>query len=146
MPLDPTALQSALETLFSDPPPTAADCASAWASAARDHAVSVVPSSTSVATASTALEGALASAFAAPDAVAPFDAAFASFAAAVGVGMAPAFAAVPPPAPLNVASLLAAPAATHAAAAASFAALIDAWMRTGTATLVAPPNTLVNWT
>lgn len=146
MPLDPTALQSALEALFSEPPPTAAECASAWAAAARDHALGVVPPSTAVASAATALEGALASAFESPDAIAPFDAAFASFAAAVGVGMAPAFAAVPPPAPLNVASLLGAPAASHAAAAAAFAALIDAWMKTGTATLVAPPNTLVTWT
>ena len=32
-----------------------------------------------------------------------------------------------------------------AAAAAAFAALIDAWFRTGTGVLVAPPNTVVPW-
>jgi hypothetical protein len=59
--------------------------------------------------------------------------------------MLPAFAGVPPAAPLGVASLLGVTQPTHAAAAAAFAALIDAWFRTGTATLVAPPNTLVPW-
>jgi hypothetical protein len=75
------------------------------------------------------------------------DAAFAAFAATVGLGMAPAFVAVPPAAPLGVAVLLTAPQPTHAAAAALFATTIDSWFRTGSATLVAPPFTVVPaWT
>lgn len=149
MPLALPALQSALETLFAEPPATAPECADAWSAALVDHAAGIVPASTTVPAAADALATALAAAFATPDpapaAAAAFDAALTAFAAQVGVGMAPAFAATPPVAPLGVATLLAAPSPTHAAAAAAFAALIDAWLRTGSATLVAPPFTVVPW-
>jgi hypothetical protein len=100
-----------------------------------------VPPSTTVASAAATLASSLASA-----AAAPFDAAFASFAAAVALGQAPTFTGVPPAAPLGIASLLALMQPTHAAAAAAFASLIDTWTKTGTAVLVAPPNTVVPWT
>lgn len=146
MSLDPTALQDALLSLFSEPPPTAPECAAAWADAARAHAAGVVPPSTTVESAATTLEGLLASAFATPAAAALVDAAFSAFALTLGLGMAPLYTATPPPAPLGVATLLAASQPTHAAAAAAFASLVDTWIRTGTATLVAPPNTVVPWT
>lgn len=145
MPLNPASLQSSLESLFADPPLARADCAQAWADAINGYAASIVPASTTVAAGIPALASALASAFAAPSAAAPFDAAFAAFAVTVAAGMLPAFAGVPPAAPLNVASLLGVTRPSHAAGAAAFASLIDAWFRTGTATLVAPPNTPVIW-
>lgn len=146
MPLNPSSLQSSLEALFSAPPPTAAECAQEWADAIQSYAASIVPASTTVAAGAAAMVGALTSAFGSPSAAAGFDAAFTSFAATVATGMLPAFAGVPPAAPLSVASLLAGSQPTHAAAAAAFTSLIDAWMKTGTATLVAPPNTPVTWT
>ena len=145
MPLNPASLQTALESLFSAPPPTRAECAQAWADAIDGYAAAIVPASTTVAAGIPALASALASAFAAPSAAPGFDAAFAAFATTVAGGMLPTFTGVPPPAPLDVASLLAVTQPTHAAAAAAFAALIDAWFRTGSAVLVAPPNTVVPW-
>jgi hypothetical protein len=145
MPLNPAALQSSLASLFAAPPPTRAACAQAWADAVSGYAASIVPASTTVAAAVATLASSLASAFAAPSAASPFDAAFSAFAVTVAGGMLPAFAGVPPAAPLNIAAQLGVSQPSHAAAAAAFAALIDGWFRTGTATLVAPPNTLVPW-
>lgn len=145
MPLNAAALQSSLASLFATPPATRAACAQAWADAVNGYASAIVPASTTVAAGVAALSSSLASAFAAPSAASPFDAAFAAFAVTVAGGMLPAFTGVPPAAPLNIASLLATTQPTHAAAAAAWASLIDAWFRTGTATLVAPPNTLVPW-
>jgi hypothetical protein len=147
MPLDPVTLQSELETLFAEPPPGAAACADAWACAMLDYAAAVVPPSATVGAAADALALALEAACATPAAAPPVDAAFAAFAVTVGGGMAPAYAATPPPAPLGIAALLAAPVPTHAAAATLFAGLIDTWFRTGSATLVAPPFTVLPvWT
>lgn len=144
--LDPAALQSALEALFAEPPPTAGACAQAWGDALGEYSAAIVPPSPAVAAAASTFAAALAAAFATPNAPPAVEAAFVTFAASVGAGMLPAFAAVPPPGALGIANLLLAPAPTHAAAAAAFATLIDTWFRTGTASLVAPPNTVVNWT
>lgn len=145
MPLNPSALQSSLESLFATPPGTRAACAQSWADAVNGYGAAIVPASTTVAAGGAALASALASAFAAPSAASPFDAAFAAFAVTVAGGMLPAFTGVPPAAPLNSASLLGTTQPTHAAAAAAWASLIDAWFRTGTGVLVAPPNTVVPW-
>jgi hypothetical protein len=145
MSLDPDTMQTALETFFASPPPTAADCAAAWADALRALVVGIVPASTTVESACATLESQLAAAFDTANAVPGVDAAFTAFAAALGLGMAPAYTATPPAAPLGIASLLATSRETHAAAAAAFGAHIDTWLRTGTATLVAPPNTVVPW-
>lgn len=145
MPLAPPVLQSALAALFAEPPLLVAECAEAWGSAVRDYALGIVPPSLTVAAAATALTTALAAAFATPVAAPSIDAAFAAFAVAVGAGMAPAFVAVPPPAPLGVAALLGAPQPTHAGAAALFASTLDAWFRTGSATLAVPPFTPTVW-
>jgi hypothetical protein len=146
MPLNPAGLQSDLEALVAEPPATRAACAQAWADAVQAYASGLVPASTTVASAAATLASSLESAFASPSAAAPFDAAFTSFAAAVAVGQAPTFTGVPPAAPLGIAALLGSPQPTHAAAAAAFASLIDTWAKTGTAVLVAPPNTVVPWT
>lgn len=145
MPLNLASLQSSLEELFSHPPATGAECAQAWADAVNGYAAAIVPPSTTVAAGIPTLASALQTAFSSPSAAAGFDAAFAAFATTVASGMLPTFTGVPPPAPLNIAAQLTVPQETHAAAAAAFAALLDAWFRTGTATLVAPPNTLVPW-
>jgi len=147
MPLNPAGLQSDLEMLFASPPATAAACAQAWADAVGSYAAGLVPASTTVAAATAALVAPLQSAFESPSAASPIDDAFAVFAAAVAAGQLPLFAGVAPAAPLGIASLLSVTRETHAEAAAAFAALIDGWLRTGTAMLVLPPNTLVPaWT
>jgi len=147
MPFDPTALQSDLEALFAAPPATAAACAAAWSTAIAGYAADVVPASTTVELAAATLETALATAFASESAAPSVDAALMAFAAQVAVGMLPGFTGAPPPAPLGIASLLLAPQETHAAAAAAFAALIDAWFRTGSAVSVPPgvPPVTVIW-
>lgn len=146
MPLDPTALQSGLESVLASPPPTAAECAQGWADAVADWASGIVPASAAVASAAAALASALASAFEAPSAVPGLESAFAAFAGAVGLGMA-GYTPVPPPAPVGFAAQFSGPhPPTHAAAAQAIAGLIDTWMRTGTATLIAPPNTVMPWT
>ena len=145
MPLVLAALQSDLEALFAAPPATIAQCAQAWADATSSYASAIVPPSTTVAAAGATLSTALAAAFALPSAAAAMDAAFLAFATAVGLGMA-GYTPVPPPAPLGVAAQIAGPKpTTHAAAATAFATLIDTWMRTGTATLIAPPFTVLPW-
>jgi hypothetical protein len=143
MPLNVAGLQSALETLFADPPPTAAGCAQAWSDAVSSYAAGVIPASTTVPAAAAALTGPLQSAFGSASGAPAFDAAFTSFAVTVAAGMLPLFTGTPPPAPLGIAAQLAVPQQTHAAAAAAFAALIDVWLKTGTAALVLPPNTFV---
>jgi hypothetical protein len=144
LPLKLAALQSALEDLFSNPSPTAADCAQAWADAVEAYFSGVVPPSTTVSAAAGVMAGALQTAFESTDAAPAVDAAFTVFATTVAGGMLPAFAGTPPAA-LGISTLLAAPQPTHAAAAAAFSALIDTWARTGTAALVAPPFTTSLW-
>lgn len=144
MPLDTASLQSALETLFAEPPTTAEACAQAWADAVEGYASDVVPASTSVSAASAALTGALTAAFGSETTAADFDAAFLAFATTLATGMGPDFAGVPPAAPLGVATLLAAAQPTHEAAAAAFSQHLDLWFKTGSATSV-PPGVTLTW-
>ena len=146
MPLSPSGLQSDLETLFSEAPQTAMGCAQAWADAMGSYAAGVVPPSTTVSAASSALVAPLQAAFSSAAAAPGFDAAMLAFATSVAGGMAPTFTGVPPPAPLGIATMLVTMRDTHAAAAADFASHIHTWMLTGTAILVAPPFTVLTWT
>lgn len=147
MPLAPPQLSSGLESVFSSPGPDAASCARSWADAVVAYAAGIVPPSTTVTPAGDTLAAALATAFASPNAIPGMTSAFMAFAVTVGLGMAPAYAAVPPPAPLTFAALFAGPhPETHADAASQIANLVDTWMRSGTATLVAPPFTPLTWT
>jgi hypothetical protein len=146
MPLNPPGLESDLEALFRQPPPTAAACAQAWADAIVDYTTGVIPASTTVSGGKATLTSSLQAAFSSPDAAPGVDAAVLAFATTVAGGMAPTFTGTPPSAPLGIMSLLLLKRETHAEAAAAFASHIDTWMKTGTATLVAPPNTVVTWT
>jgi hypothetical protein len=150
MALDAPGLESDLLELFGEPPATItagevdvpasrADCAQAWADAMGDYASGIVPASTTVPAAASALALDLESAFASPTAPADADLAFTTFATAVGLGMV-GFVSTPPPAPVGFALAFAEPPAswpeTHSSAADSWASKVDAWMRTGTATPV----------
>jgi len=153
MPLDTSALGSALGDLFESPPDGDGDqaagrnaCARAWADAMKGYAAGVIPASTTVSGAAAALKSALVGAFGSADGAGAMEQAFAAFAGAVAGGMpAGGWAGVPPPAPVGFAALLATMQPSRGAAAAAWATKIDTWMRTGTATLIAPPNTPINW-
>lgn len=145
MPLALPVLTDALERLFAEPPPTAAECAQAWAAAMQSYATGIIPPSTAVAGAAAGLGSTLATAFQAPDAVPGMESAFAAFAAVVGGGMA-GYAPVPPAGPVGFAQLFAgAKPASHAAAAQQIGSAIHTWITTGVSTLVAPPNTAIPW-
>lgn len=134
MALDDAELETQIEALAADPPPTIAECATAWADALEAHFSAVVPASTTVSAARATLETALAAAFASPAAAPGMEAAFAAFATTVGGGMAPAFVATPPPAPVGFAAQFLVQPTTHAEAAAAIASLVGTWARTGSAT------------
>ena len=135
MPLIASGLSSALAAVAESPPPSSAQCAQAWANAVQSYAAAVIPPSAAVAAAGTALAAALVAAFAAPAAAPGMETGFATFGAAVGAGMAPAFVAVPPVVPVGFATQFAGPKPeTHEAAGDAISGIIDAWMRTGTAT------------
>lgn len=145
MPLNIAGLQSALSSQFANPASSSSGCAQQWADAMTQYAAAVVPPSLTVSAAGSALAASLVVAFATPAAAPGMESAFAAFAASVGAGMAPAFVGAPPPRPVGFASQFLLPSPTHAAAAASIAALIDGWARSGTATpaLGGPP---IPWT
>lgn len=145
MPLALPALTSGLQSDFAAPPGGYSACAQAWADAVQSWATGIVPPSTTVAAAAATLSGALASAFAAPDAPPLMETAFAAFAVTVGAGMA-GYAPTPPAGPVGFAPyFLGADAATHAQAASDIAGLIDPWMKTGLSALLVPPFTVVPW-
>lgn len=147
MPLAPSTLADQLESTFESPGGSYQECANQWASAVEAYAAAIVPPSLAISTAAQALAGALASAFAKPDAIPDMESAFTQFATAVAAGMLPTYTGTPPAGPVGFAPHFesAAP-ATHAVAASDIASLIDTWMKTGTAVLVAPPNTPLTWT
>lgn len=148
MPLSAPTLISQLQSLATSPPATTAQCAQAWADAMQAYAAAIIPASTTVSAAASALSSSLVGAFNAPLAAPGMEVAFTSFAATVGAGMAAAgFAPVPPVTPVGFVTLFAGPKpATHADAAQQIGSQIDTWMKTGVATLIAPPNTPTPWT
>jgi hypothetical protein len=128
-----------------DYPHTRQLAAHEWAAAAGAWAAGIVPPSTTVAAAQTALESALDGAFTLANPAPAIDAAFATFAATLAVGMLPLYTGTPPPAPLGIAQLFTVKRTTRQAGVAAVAARLDAWMRTGIAVLVAPPKTALPW-
>lgn len=144
MPLSIAALLSGLPGANgADYPETFDGCARAWADAITGWAAGVVPASLTVTTAAAALEPLLLAAFVARD-LGAVDDALAAFAAEVALGMAPTFTGIPPPVGPGLAAVLAdARPATRDEGVLLVATTLDNWLRTGTATLVAPPNTLV---
>jgi hypothetical protein len=146
MPLVVSVLSDKLASNFAAPAADAGGCGQQWADAVKAYAASAVPPVAGPALdgAAAALASALGSAFASPSAIGGMESGFAAFGAALAVGMAPTFAGVPPSGPVGFASQFGGPAPeTHAAAASAIAGRIDAWLRTGSATLVAPPNTVI---
>lgn len=131
---------------------TPALVAQVWAAAVGAWATGIVPPSATVAAAQAALQSTLAGLFATdhPQAAlstlaASLESAHLTFATAVGGGMA-GYAPVPPVAPIGFLAILTSPARnTSQLAADAIADALDVWMRTGIATLVAPPFTVVPW-
>jgi hypothetical protein len=145
MPRNASALEAGLLAVASSPPDGPAECAAAWADAVASFATGIVPPSSTVAAAASALEGSLAAAFQTTNAAPLMEVAFLAFATAVGGGMA-GYTPTPPAAPVGFATEFAAPfPADHGEAASNIASLIDTWMRTGIATLAVPPNTVLPW-
>jgi hypothetical protein len=148
MPLNVAALNNGLASCFADPAPDAGGCGQQWADAVKAYAAAIVPPVPAPAldAAAAALAGALGGAFSTPSAIGGMESAFATFGAAIAVGMAPLFTGVPPSGQVGFAAQFGgAPPATHGEAASAIAGRIDAWMKTGSATLVAPPNTVTPW-
>jgi len=141
MALDSASLAQALLDLGD--PESSAEAAQAWASAIGDYADEVVPPSTTVSEATSALATALAAAFASPAAAPLMEVAFLAFGVTVGGGMAPAFVAVPPATPVGFVAFMAVMRDSREAAMQELAGIIDNWMKTGTATpaLGGPPVT-----
>lgn len=141
MALNPDGAKSTLGDLFKSPVGDEATARAAWADAIETLCAGIVPASTTVTAAATALEADLAG-FNEPSAAqASLEAALVTFAAEVGAGMAPAFTATPPVAPVGITF----PTEDDAQAAAD--AIIDTintWLQTGTAT-PSGGGSPVNW-
>jgi len=131
-----------------DYPLTRELCAAEWGTAVGAYAAAIVPPSLTVSAAQASLQTALLAAFSSPfpGSLAQLELAFKTFATSVGLGMAPAFVAVPPVGPVGFSAAFAPPyAPSRAEAIARLASVIDTWMRTGLATMVAPPYTVLPW-
>ncbi len=126
-------LESLLLPFFTSPPPTVPECAALWADIMNEYVTPIVPASTTVTTASAALEVDLIPAFTSGN-MDEIQDAFVTFATTVGTGMA-GFVATPP-GPIDMTS--APQADTQAEAAANWAGILDAWLKTGIATPVVP--------
>lgn len=147
MPLNSTSLHDDLLDLFEDPGATIAACADAWGSAMEGCCSGIVPPSTTVSAAAGVLKTQLAAAFALsyPASVASIELAFTAFGTAVGLGMLPAYAATPPAGPVGFSDLVGTTRDTYEEAATDTTSLLMTFLGTGTATLVAPPNTVLPW-
>ncbi len=133
--------------------PNAAAVAATWAAAVGAWAAGIAPPSATVSAAQTALQSTLAGLFATQRATAPevvalaasLESAHLTFATAVGLGMA-GYAPVPPVGPVGFADILSASSRdTSQLAADDIADALDLWMKTGVATLIAPPFTVLTW-
>jgi hypothetical protein len=145
MPLVRAGLKSDLEDIADDPPDGHPAAAQPWADAVESYAGSIVPASSTVAAAAATLKAALAAAFATTNAAAAMETAFAAFAVTVGGGMT-GFTPTPPAGAVGFAAQFSGPKpADHATAADQVSTLIDVWLKTGTAQLIAPPHTVSNW-
>jgi len=128
------------------PQATVAGAAAAWASAVGSYAAGVVPVSTTAAAATATLQTALTTVFGWAQAAYGMEIVFATFATTLGVGMAGAgFTGAPPVGSVGFAALFATPVANAQDAAEAVANAIHTWMTSGTAALIAPPNTVSNW-
>jgi len=145
MPLDVTALTTQLTALFTSPPSDINGCAAAWAAAMEAYATAIVPASITVTLAASALESNLIVTFAdndSPSMIALLEANFSLFADGVALGMI-GYTPVSPPGLVGFGTI--GNQTSWGTAASVWVTKIDTWMRTGTATLIAPPFTVSNW-
>jgi hypothetical protein len=145
MALDVNGLVGSLNSLFSEPYPTTQENAGAWARAIGSYTQNIIPSSVTVSAASSAFEAELNTAFInndKPVMLLQLEAAFGNFATIVGGGMI-GYNAVRPPSFIGLAEI--GVAGSHGVAALTFAAKINVWMKTGTATLLVFPFTTQPW-
>jgi hypothetical protein len=149
MPINGPGMKTGLQNGFTAGATTFAAASLSWANAVQTGVTAIVPASTTVAAATTALRTALTAAFnhyTSPYAAPHMETAFAAFAVTLGGGMAGAgFTATPPADEVGFATLFNKTYATHAAAAQAVSDALVTWLKTGTATLSAPPGTVVNW-
>jgi hypothetical protein len=149
MPLAPSAFESAIAALTgAGSPASKAAAATAWGNAVGAMFAGVLPASTAVAAATATLKTAIESAFGntvAATTAAALESAFAAFATTVAAGMLPLYTGTPPAGPVGFAGLLTTDQPSLDDAAAAWADALDTWAQTGTAALVAPPNTVSNW-
>jgi len=136
-------------------PGDAADAADEWSEAISAYVAAVVPPAlpAKLALAQENLRATLAAAWSSPthDPIAgagQLEQALHLFALDLCAGMAPAYVALPPPGLVGFAALFVTRPfpTTRAQGITRFANAIDAWFRTGTATLAAPPYTALTWT
>jgi hypothetical protein len=151
MTLDINKLTSGLKNLFEAPPASFSGCADQWAAAVYDYSMLVVPISTTAAVARDVLAASLTASFTASVDVTTtansMENAFTAYATTLAAGMLPAYAGVAPTGGVGFADIFsAAPSAVVDLAVAAFTTKIDLWFKLGTATLIAPPNTVVGWT
>lgn len=131
-----------------DFPKDAADAATKWGDVADVLLSAVIPVSATASAGRSAFVGVLSAVTPLPPTgIILLKAAFAAYAAALAGGMAAGgYTGVPPPAPPLIETVLIAPVPDAAVAANALAALLVAWAKTGTAILIAPPNTPLVWT
>jgi hypothetical protein len=134
------SFSTALEGLFADPGDSEAAAAAKWADVIGAYSVAITPAVALPAheAAMEAFEAALLGMAAPGAAVGTMSTAFGALAASLASAMAPP--GVPPPAPLATTLTAAAGAlyTEHADAADAWAAVIDAWFRTGTSSTGTP--------
>lgn len=161
MPFVQTTLRDPLETLFAEPPSTAAACAQQWADAVASYFADITPplalpmQQTAAEAARVALQASLAGTFSAAPQVretsaTQMEAAFVTYGGAIAAAivLAGLHTAIPPAAPVGFLSLfvsLADEEASHAEAANEYANAIHAWAKTGTTTLILTPFTTLTW-
>jgi len=147
MPLAPAALESAIAALTGDSSPASqAAAAQAWADAAQAMFAGVTPASTTVAAAAATLKTAIEAAFGATSGLdSALESAFAAFATTIAGGMLPLYTGVPPAGPVGFVAMLSTNRDSLDDFAADLADALDTWAQTGSAALVAPPNTVTPW-
>ena len=150
MTLDISALNSGLTTLFTAPPDSFLGCANQWAEAVYNYSFLVIPTSTTAAAAKEALAASLNSAFSTSVSAAVtatnMEAAFSAYATTLAIGMLPAYTGIPPAGSIGFVDIFEGePPVDVTTAVTTFSSAISSWFLTGTATLVAPPYTVLTW-
>lgn len=125
-----SVFEDAMEAFFADPGDNEADAISGWGLLISNFTTAIVPATTAQAAARTSFEAALVGFSVSGTAIAKLTSAFTAHAAALAGGMGGL--GIVPPSPIPLAPAVASNWATHAAAAAVWAPIIDTWYRTGT--------------